>query len=62
MGVREMSMRLTYSVGGAKGDRQALGGSGMGRDGGKTQPRKSLLGQVGIGARGDGGWGKMNRD
>ena len=44
MGVKEVSMRLTYSVGGAKGDRQALGGSGMGRDGGKNQLRKSLLG------------------
>jgi hypothetical protein len=37
-------MRLTYSVGVARGDRQALGGSGMGRDGGKTKPRESLLG------------------
>jgi hypothetical protein len=37
-------MRLTYSVGVARGDWKALGGSGMGWDGGKTQPRKSLLG------------------
>jgi hypothetical protein len=36
-------MRLTYSVGGAKGDRQALGGSGMGRDGGNTH-REAWLG------------------
>ena len=44
MGVNGVRMRLTYSLGGAKGDRQALGGSGMGWDGGKTQPRKSLPG------------------
>jgi hypothetical protein len=37
-------MRLTYSVGVARGDRQGLGGSGMGRDGGTIQPRKRLLG------------------
>jgi hypothetical protein len=35
-------VHLTYSVGVAKGDRQALGGSGMGWDGGT--PRRSLLG------------------
>jgi hypothetical protein len=38
--VWEVRVRLTYSVGVAKGDRQALGGSGMGRDGG-TLPARS---------------------
>jgi hypothetical protein len=38
----EVSVRLTYSVGGARGDQQAWGGSGMGRDGGKTEPRERL--------------------
>jgi hypothetical protein len=39
MRARGEGMRLTYNGGGAKADWQALGGSGIGRDGGEKPNR-----------------------